>query len=115
MAIKDYSFELKVLQEAQAAAAEAARKLIAENPGVWYPCGFSWVTIKPARGKLIDAMKHFEVGHTSEEGGFQVYNPSGNPTQWMDAKMVGSQAYVEVLRKHYPDGKLKFKAVERID
>lgn len=113
--IKDFTAELAVLQEAQTAAAEAAKKMISENPNVWYPCGFSWVIIKPARGKLIEAMKHFDIGDTSFEGGYRVYNPSGNYTQWMDAKMAGSRAYVEVLRKHYPDGKYSFKAVERID
>lgn len=113
--MKDFSFELKVLQEAQDAARAAANKMIDENPDQWYPCGFSWVEIKPARGKLIDALKHFNIGKNGVYGGWQVYNPSRNHTQWMDAKMAGSRAYVEVLRKHYPDGKLKFKAVERID
>jgi hypothetical protein len=114
MAIKDYTFEMKVLQEAQTAAAAAANTMIAANPTVWYPCGFSWVQIKPARGKLIDALKHFEIGHTSEEGGYQVYNPSGNHTQWMDAKMAGSRAYAEVLQKYFGE-KYKIKPVERID
>lgn len=111
----DYSFELKVLQEAGAAAAAAAEELTSANPTVWYPCGFSWVLIRPARGRLIDAMKHFDIGRTSEEGGFMVYNPSGNHTQWMAAKMAGSRAFVEVLKRHYPDTKMTFKAVERID
>jgi len=115
MTAKDYSNELMIVQEASAAASAAAAKMISENPNVWYPCGFSWASIKPARGKLIDAMKHFDIGRVSDEGGFQVYNPSGNHTQWMDAKMAGSRAYVEVLRKYYPEGPYKFSAVERID
>lgn len=115
MPTKDYSFEMKALQEAATAARSAAAELISANPDVWFPCGFSWVQIKPARGKLIDAMKHFEIGHKGDEGGYQVYNPSGNITQWMDAKMAGSRAYVEVLKRHFPDGKYTFKAVQRID
>lgn len=115
MASKDYSFEMKVLQEAQQQAAAAAKKMIDENPEVWYPCGFSWVLIRPARGKLIDALKYFDIGRTSDEGGYMIYNPSGNLTQRMDAKMAGSRAYVEVLKRHYPDAKMTFKAVERID
>ena len=115
MTTKDYSYEMKALQEAQAAAARAATALIAQNPDQWYPCGFSWVNIKPARGKLIEALKHFNIGHTSEEGGYTIYNPSGNHTQWMDAKMAGSRAYVEILQKHFPNSKYTFKAVERID
>lgn len=114
MTVKDFSFELKVLQEAQDAAKAACAAMIAENPGQWYPCGFSWVLIKPARGKLVAALKHFDIGRTSEDGGYTVYNPSGNPTQWMDAKMAGSRAYVEVLKKYYGEN-YKIKAVERID
>lgn len=115
MATKDFSYEMIAIKEAQAAASAAAKAMIDQNPDQWYPCGFSWVLIKPARGKLVDALKHFEIGGTSEEGGYMIYNPSGNHTQWMDAKMAGSRAYVEVLKKHFPDSKLKFKAVERID
>ena len=115
MASKDFTFEMKVLQEAQTAARSAAEELIVANPDTWYPCGFSWVIIKPARGKLIDALKHFNIGRTSEEGGYMIYNPSGNHTQWMDAKMAGSRAYVEVLKRCYPDSKYTFRAVERID
>lgn len=113
MALKDYTVEMKILQEAGEAAAAATMAMIDAHPEQWYPCGFSWVIIKPARGKLVDALKHFDLGHTSEEGGFQVYNPSKNSTQWMDAKMAGSRAYVEVLKKYYPE--IKAKAVERID
>ena len=115
---KDFSAELKVLQEAQTAAATATRQMLEDNPGVWFPCGFSWVKIKPARGPMIEAMKHFGVGKTdSYEGGFVVYNPSGNNTQWMDAKMAGSRAYAQRLNEYFKatGSKCVAKAVERID
>jgi hypothetical protein len=111
--IKDFSQEQKILQEALYAAAEATRTMIAANPDHWYPCGFSWVTISPARGKLVAAMKHFKIGHKADSGGWMVYNPSGHLTQWMDAKMAGSRAYAAVLRKYYPE--LTIRAIERVD
>jgi hypothetical protein len=118
MKVKDFSKELEVLNAAAAAAADAAKSMLAKNPDVWYPCGFSWVKIRPARGPLIEAMKHFGVGHTDEmEGGYVVYNPSGNNTQWMDAKMAGSRAYAELLNEYFKatDSKCVAKAVERVD
>lgn len=91
----------EIVNEALEAASKAAEKHIVENPGVWYPCGFSWVRIKPARGKLITYLKEQELGRTDEfEGGYVIWNPSNNPTQWMDAKHEGSKAFAEVLKKY---------------
>lgn len=90
-----------VLAEAFAMASEATNATIAENPNVWYPCGFAWVKISPARGPYVKALKEKGLGRTdSYEGGFSVWNPSGNPTQWMDAKYAGALAFAEVLRKN---------------
>jgi hypothetical protein len=59
-------------------------------------------------------MKVAKVGEVDDfEGGFRVYNPSGNHTQWMDAKMAGSRAFVDVLKKYYPS--IRAYAVERMD
>lgn len=76
----------------------ATEKKLDENPGQWYPCGFAWVRIRPARGALVEFFKEHDVGYTSEEGGYVVYNPSGNTTQWMDAKMAGARDFAEHLR-----------------
>ncbi len=89
--------EFDAIQAARTVASETAQALINSNPGVWYPCGFAWVMIKPARGPLIEALKDRKLGRTSESGGFQVYNPSGNPTQWMDAKVDGATAFKNSL------------------
>lgn len=91
----------EILAEAFAAAKEAADKMIAENPTTWYPCGFAWVRIKPARGKFVVALKEAGKGRTDDyKPGFVVYNPSGNATQWMDAKAAGARAFAAVLKKH---------------
>lgn len=111
---KDYSRELEIYREAQEAAAFAAQAHIDANPGVWYPCGFALVKIRPARGRFVEACK--EHGHgrlDSFEGGFNIYNPSGNTTQWMVAKEIGAAAFVQVLRRHYP--KMKVTVQTRID
>ena len=98
-----FQAELDVFTQAQLAAEMAARRHLSDNPGVWYPCGFAWVKIRPARGRFVDMCKDQGVGSTDEfGGGFVIYNPSGNPTQWMDAKAEGAKAFVEVLKKHYP-------------
>jgi hypothetical protein len=90
-----------IIQEAAKAAAEATETYLKEHPGQWFPCGFAWVTIKPARGKLVERMKQLDIGkRDSYEGGFKIWNPSGNPTQCMDAKVAGAEAYAKVLKAH---------------
>lgn len=87
-----------LLFRARLAAAEAAASKIKENPKEWYPCGFAWVTIKPARGKFVSFLKNNSVGHAAHDGGWTIWNPSNNHTQWMDAKMAGAEAFAAVLR-----------------
>ena|SRR5271167_472072 len=89
-----------ILSEAQQAATEATIKHISENPNQWYPCGFAWVLIKPARGGFVNYLKKREIGNTSYSGGYSVWNPSGHPTQWMDAKFEGATAFAKVLQKY---------------
>jgi hypothetical protein len=101
----------KLLMEAFSAAEKAAADHIQNNPDVWYPCGFAWVVIKPARGPLVKYLKHTNMGRTSDSGGFTVYNPSKNHTQWMDAKYEGAKAFAKVLT----DAGYKCYAYSRID
>jgi hypothetical protein len=100
--MKEYKFqaELDLFRRAELAAAEATQKMLNENPGVWFPCGFAWVTIRPARGRFVSMLKDQDVGRTdSYEGGYAIWNPSRNSTQWMDAKIAGCRAFAEVLRE----------------
>jgi hypothetical protein len=102
----------KIVVEAFLAAQTAAEAHVNANPGVWYPCGFSWVRFKPARGPIVAHLKSINIGYTDEyNGGYAVYNPSQNPTQWMDAKMVGSRAFADVMKKYG----IACQAEERID
>jgi hypothetical protein len=88
-----------LLANAFTAARVAADEMIAKHPDQWYPCGFAWVAIKPARGPVVKALKEADAGYVSSEGGYHVYNPSRNPTQWMDAKIAGADAFAKVLRE----------------
>lgn len=89
-----------ILLEAQTAAIEATTKMIRENPTQWYPCGFAWVVIKPARGPFVNYLKSQNIGSRAYGGGWQIWNPSNHSTQWMDAKAAGAQAFASVLNKY---------------
>lgn len=65
-----------------------------------FNCGFAWVTIKPARGPMVAYLKSIGKGSRAHDGGFQVWNPSGHPTQDMSAKYEGACAFAAILQKH---------------
>ena len=91
----------KIIEEGLEKAAVATQAHIDANPGVWFPCGFAWVNIKPARGPFVKVMKDMDLGRTDDYyGGFTIWNPSQNVTQWLDAKMWGAKAFAEHLRIH---------------
>lgn len=90
----------EVVNYALAKASEATDKYLVANPNNWYPCGFASVKIKPARGKLVTYLKANKIGRVSYNGGYQIWNPSGNCTQSMDAKVAGADAFVKVLADH---------------
>jgi hypothetical protein len=88
-----------LLYRAQVEATAATEKHLKDYPNEWYPCGFAWVIIKPARGPLVSAMKARGIGDKAYNGGWQYWNPSRNGTQCMRALMAGAEAYAERLRK----------------
>jgi len=85
-------------QEALRLAAEAADKYIKEN-NYWWPCGFAWAKIKvDGRTKFGKALK--KIGfEKSYDGSLSLWNPSGNYTQMMNAKLAGARAYVAHMNK----------------
>lgn len=89
-----------ILEEAILAATISAQKVISENPDQFYPCGFAWVTIKPARGKFVNFLKHVKIGRSGDYGGYCVSNPSKVSTQWMNPKFQGAVAFASVLNKY---------------
>lgn len=90
----------EIVQLALDAAAEATQKYLNDHPGEWFPCGFAWVKIKPARGQFVAYLKANKLGHSSYTGGYDVWNPSGNTTQSMYAKEAGAIAFANVLQSH---------------
>jgi hypothetical protein len=99
----NYDIENAVIDEALDACGLAIKEKIDANPGQWYPCGFAWVKVRPARGRLVEALKERQLGKVDDfEGGLLVH-PSRTLTQWMDAKEAGCNAFVKVLKKHYPE------------
>lgn len=87
-------------------AAQKAAKDYLEKHGDGYPCGFAWAVVKPNRGKLAQRLCERGLARPHHNGGLQVYNPSGNHTQNMDAKEAGARAWVDVMKAAYPDYKI---------
>lgn len=87
----------KLLKEAFEEANAAANQLIKDNPDQWYPCGFAWVNIFPARGPLVKYLKENNIGRKSFSGGWDISNPAGVTSQWMDAAFVGARAFADKL------------------
>lgn len=91
----------QILDEALAAAKSAALADIAKRPDSWYPCGFAWVVIKPARGPFVSYLKkEANFGSNGTYGGWHIFNPSNVNTQRMEAKFEGALAFAEVLNKY---------------
>jgi hypothetical protein len=87
-----------VIDEALAASDVAISKYLAENKN-WYPCGFAWVKISPARGPLVGALKARNLGRVdSYAGGFSIGVRS--MTQAMLAKEEGCYAMTKVFEKY---------------
>jgi len=107
-----FQVELDLFQKATQAAAEACQEMIMKNPDQWFPCGFAWVKIRPARGRFVQMLKDRDIGNVdSYEGGYSIWNPSMNNTQWMDAKVAGARAFAEVLQQ----AGIRCSAQSRID
>jgi hypothetical protein len=92
-----------VIDEATAAASAATDQYLRTTGEHPFNCGFAWVTIRPARGAIVTAMKASGVGRKGYGGGWQVWNPSGTFTQDSSAIYAGAKAYADVLKKYGVD------------
>lgn len=81
-------------------AAKAAESAFMEKHGEPMYCGFAWVDISSARIPFVGWCKKNNVGRKHWQKGWCIWNPAGNPTQSMDVKEAGADAFAEVLRKH---------------
>ena len=78
-------------------------------------CGFAWVSIRPARGKLVSWLKSKNLGHTdSYAGGFKIWigsNFPGGSTQSVDVK----EAIAGVVAKRINELGVKAYVGSRLD
>lgn len=89
----------ELITEAFDAAKVATDAYLTAHPDQWYPCGFAWVTIRPAMGPLVTQLKKMKVGSRGYNGGWEIWNPAGHNTQCMDAKYAGARAFADVLQR----------------
>lgn len=69
-------------------------------------CGFAWVQTF-VKGNTKIGKSFINQGFSkSYDGGYKLWNPAGNYTQDMSAKMVGAEAYVDTVKKYLPEVKL---------
>ena len=94
-------------------AAEKATNDYIKTHGDFDCCGFAWVTAYVnGASKLGKSFK--AVGFDKAYGGgWQLWNPSKNFTQSINAKEAGAQAYVDVIRTALPT--VKIYASSRMD
>lgn len=96
----------QVHQEAVVAARTATQDFLAQH-GDRDCCGFAWVTCyEKGNSQIIRQLKKLGFQRAYGGGGYQLWNPSGSHTQSITAKEAGADAYVAVMRKHFPDIKI---------
>lgn len=96
----------QIIDDAFLEAAKAADEYIELHPGFQYPCGFAWVNISPARGKLVNELKRRHIGYTDTyQGGYTVWMPASQNSQKaarsqsLEAHLHGAKAFAAILQK----------------
>tara|TARA_B100001057_G_C22086354_1_gene657778 strand:- start:97 stop:420 length:324 start_codon:yes stop_codon:yes gene_type:complete len=88
--------------EAVKAAEQATANFITKHKDRFFGCGFAWVT-SCYKGNTKIGKSFINQGFTkSYNGGYQLWNPSGNHTQDIAAKEAGVDAYIDTVKKHLP-------------
>lgn len=96
--------EFKMYDEVFEEAKEAAQRVHDENKDRhFYPCGFAWIRVKPARGPFIAWCKKNKIGRSSSyEPGYVISFDSlvSSGIQNMDVKYEACRAAVEVFKSY---------------
>lgn len=91
------------LAASQAAAVKQNAALPAENAR-GFDCGFAWVTIKPARGPMVQYLKSINLGSTIDHsgGGYQIWYSRLHTlgTQSISVHEAAARAFADVLASH---------------
>jgi hypothetical protein len=102
-----------VINSAFQAARTATKQYLATHGDV-DACGFVWVSIRPATKKVAKILKNsYGAERIPFEGGLNLWNPSYSPVQSISAKEEGAYAFVNVMRKAFPD--VTFTVGSRMD
>ena len=97
---------IEIHNEAVQEAAQATANYldtVGEHP---FNCGFAWVTADVKGNTKVGKSFIAQGFEKSYNGGFQIWNPSGNYTQDVGAKMAGADAYVATVKKYFPEAPL---------
>jgi hypothetical protein len=69
--------------------------------GGWGACGFAWMNIYGIKGNTRIGRKLKQAGvEQSWDKSFQIWNPSGYPTQNVDTLEAGARAAAEVFKRY---------------
>jgi hypothetical protein len=92
----------RIVEEACDAAYKAAD--VYENDvmqGGWGACGFAWMNIYGIKGNTRIGRKLKQAGvEQCWDKSFQIWNPSGYPTQNVDTLEAGARAAAEVFKRY---------------
>jgi len=92
----------RILAEACEAAYKAAHTYEHDvMQGRWGACGFAWVNIAGIKGntKIGRRLKEAGIGRSWTKA-YQIWNPSGYPTQNVDTLEAGARAAAEVFKRY---------------
>jgi len=86
-------------EKAIAAAKAACNEYLEQNPDNWFPCGFAWV-VANVKGNTKAGRAFKACGFDKYYyGGLDLWDPAKAPTQALEAKFVGAQAYADVVNE----------------
>jgi hypothetical protein len=93
----------EIVALAQDAAYRAADAFEHDNfpNGGWGACGFAWMSINGIKGntKIGRRLKQAGISQSWDKR-FQIWNPSGYPTQNVDTLEAGARAAAEVFKRY---------------
>lgn len=92
--------DYQVIYSQAVMAGKIAEQQYFEKHGEPMYCGFAWAEIPNGRSPFVNWCRKNNVGRKHWRKGWSIWNPTGNGTQSMDLKEVGTEAFVEVLRNH---------------
>ena len=92
----------RIIDEALDEANKVAEEFLKEAPPIDNcDCGFAWVIISPARGKVVSELKRRNIGGTDNYyGGYKISNPGKARTQWVVPEYEGAKAFARVLKEY---------------